>query len=212
MWSFLRKLSPYYPQALAVLAWLSLFIQWQLTSLGTAYFFSFFTILSNVLIALILTFAPLRRKSAPVLFFQHDSVKTAAALYIGMVALTYHLLLSHQWNPTGWQWVADLMLHSAIPLGYLLYWWNSTSNQALNRKDQFYWLLFPTLYFGVTLLRGMQIHWYPYPFINVDQLGYPRVMLHALAFVGVFYLGSSLMIRIRLHKKLTSGGDDPSRR
>jgi hypothetical protein len=55
------------------------------------------------------------------------------------------------------------------------------------------WLIYPLGYLCITLWRGSTSDFYPYPFINVGELGYPHVLLNAsllvLAFVtlmGVF--------------------------
>ncbi|MDQ6899553.1 MAG: Pr6Pr family membrane protein, partial [Candidatus Dormibacteraeota bacterium] len=40
-------------------------------------------------------------------------------------------------------------------------------------------LLFPALWIAFTLIRGALINFYPYPFIDVDALGYGRVIFNA---------------------------------
>ena len=44
------------------------------------------------------------------------------AAYIAIVGIIYRLLLRQLWNPQGMQWVADVILHDVIPVGYVLYW------------------------------------------------------------------------------------------
>jgi hypothetical protein len=41
-------------------------------------------------------------------------------------------------------------------------------------------LLFPALWFAYTLIRGAIWHWYPYPFLDVNTHGYPRVIGNAV--------------------------------
>jgi hypothetical protein len=55
--------------------------------------------------------------------------------------------------------------------------------------------VWPVLYAGWTLLHGAVAGWYPYPFLDVAQLGYARalvdmafVVLLALALLGLFRL------------------------
>jgi len=44
------------------------------------------------------------------------------------------------------------------------------------------------------LLRGHLLGLYPYPFISVDRLGYPRVLLNALGILAGFVLVSLLLL------------------
>jgi hypothetical protein len=55
------------------------------------------------------------------------------------------------------------------------------------------WLAFPLVYAGWTLAHGLTTHWWPYGFVNVDELGLGRV----LAIFGgllVFFLGVGLAL------------------
>jgi hypothetical protein len=50
---------------------------------------------------------------------------------------------------------------------------------TLRPRHMALWLLYPLLYFAYALLRGHVLAAYPYPFIDVDKLGYPQVLLNA---------------------------------
>ena len=79
-------------------------------------FFSFFTILGNLLVAIVCTLMALTRdKPSP-------NVQAAAATYIVIVGAGYSLLLRHIWNPHGTQKLADELLHDVIPVLYVLFW------------------------------------------------------------------------------------------
>src|SRR5271155_688868 len=64
-------------------------------------FFSFFTILTNLLVALVYTFVALRQDGGG--FFRRPSVQAATTVYIAIVSLCYHLLLRKLWHPEGGQ-------------------------------------------------------------------------------------------------------------
>src|SRR5262245_19716420 len=85
-------------------------------------YFSYFTILSNILVAGCLTAVALDLRSSLAALLRRQAVLAAAALYIGVTGLVYALILSGIWEPTGWQLVADAILHYAMPLLYLAYW------------------------------------------------------------------------------------------
>jgi hypothetical protein len=67
-------------------------------------FFSYFTILTNLIVAVSFTAQLLR----PGGFFSRLSVKAGVTLYIAIVGIVYSLLLRAIWAPTGWQKVADM--------------------------------------------------------------------------------------------------------
>jgi len=47
------------------------------------------------------------------------------------------------------------------------------------------WLLYPLAYLVYTLIRGAQVDWYPYPFLDVSRHGYGGVLLNcAVMLVG----------------------------
>jgi hypothetical protein len=67
-----------------------------------------------------------------------------------------------------------------------------------------YWLIFPLLYLGYTLTRGVIVGWYPYPFLNPANVGgYGGVLLYSLAIVLLFLVVSCILItlgnRLRPH-------------
>ncbi len=114
---------------IAVIGWFALVLQlyimlvdpalagWALAQI-TAKFFSFFTILTNLLVALSLTVCLLLPESGLGKFFSRPSVKSAIALYIAIVGIVYNLALRQLWKPEGFQLVADVILHTAIPIMY----------------------------------------------------------------------------------------------
>lgn len=183
----------------AVLGWLALSIQlylmlygrWSLgASLigGLVSYFSFFTVLSNTLVAVVLTCAVTPRASRARTFFLQPSVSTGIAASIVLVSLTYSLLLRHLWSPQGVQFVADELLHDIMPLLFLGYWWRCVPKGTLRLKHLGLWTLYPLAYFGYSLLRGHLLGLYPYPFIDVDTLGYPQVFVNAVGILLAFVL------------------------
>jgi hypothetical protein len=54
--------------------------------------------------------------------------------------------------------------------------------------DAVRWLMFPGAYLIYTLFRGIFTEWYPYPFIDVTELGYLYAIRNSLAVAGVFWV------------------------
>ncbi|MDN3219249.1 Pr6Pr family membrane protein [Pseudomonas nunensis] len=174
----------------AVLGWAGLTVQMYLI-LGTRWeigasllgglmsFFSFFTVLTNTLVAVVLTCELTARESVAKRWFLQPSVSSGIAVSIAVVALAYSLLLRHLWHPEGWQLLADELLHDILPLLFLVYWWCCVPKGTLRLQHIALWVIYPLVYFAYALLRGHLLGAYPYPFIDVSTLGYPQVFLNA---------------------------------
>lgn len=184
--------------ALAIQLYLVLWVRWQeQASLigGLVNFFSYFTVLSNTLVAVVLSQAAFGRESAARRWFLGPAVSSGIAVSIVLVGLAYSLLLRHLWQPQGWQWLADELLHDVMPLLFVGYWWCCVEKGSLRLRHLLAWLLYPAGYFAYALLRGESIGVYPYPFIDVASLSYGQVLLNALAIlfgfiaIGLLILG-----------------------
>jgi hypothetical protein len=156
-------------------------------------YFGFFTILTNILTALVFSAVALQPKGGWGQWLRRPSVQAAGAVYIAIVGMVYQLLLRQLWNPQGAQWVADVMLHSVIPVGYVLYWFLFAPRAGLIWKDAVVWLTYPAAYLVYTLARGAVSGLYPYPFVDVQVLGYGGVLARSAGFLLVF-LGMGLLV------------------
>lgn len=174
----------------AVLGWLGLSIQlylvfygrWSVEASllgGLVSYFSFFTVLTNTLAAAVLTCASTSRQSRGRTFLLQPWVSSGIAVSITVVGVAYSLLLRHLWHPQGWQWVADELLHDVMPLLFVFYWWRCVPKGHLRLGHIGLWTIYPLLYFAYVLLRGDSLGVYPYPFVDVEKLGYPQVFLNA---------------------------------
>jgi hypothetical protein len=155
-------------------------------------YFSFFTILTNLLVAAVLTSSGRHRDSKLGSFFSRPTVQTATVTYIAIVGITYSLLLRKLWNPIGLQKLADVLLHDAMPVIYILFWLIWVPKGNLRWKDCFVWLAYPLLYLLYILTRGAITGLYPYPFIDVASLGYPRMFGNVVLFL-IFFLAVGLV-------------------
>ncbi len=190
---------------IAILAWFALVLQLWLMLTGPARgtfselatisnFFSYFTILSNLLVAASLTITSLAGSSKPARFFSKITVRSAIALYIFIVGVIYNTVLRNLWKPEGWQLLADNLLHVIIPLLYIIFWILFTPRRTLQWMNILPWLFFPLIYLVYSLIRGATTGWYPYPFINADQLGYGKVIINSLFVLAAFMITGALIV------------------
>lgn len=129
--------------SLACIAWFSVTLKLYLRAGSISNFFSYFTILSNLLIAVSLTFSCFSPKSKVGTFCSQLSVQTPIALYIFIVCLVYNFVLRGLAVFTGWQLFADNMLHIVVPILYILFWLFFRTKGILKWRDGIYWILFP---------------------------------------------------------------------
>jgi hypothetical protein len=147
----------------------------------------YFTILTNCVVAGLC--AALARGARP-----PEWLTAGAALWIGFVALVYHLMLAHLYDLRGWWAVADAGLHTAVPLLYLALWALLLPKRGLRWRHVLPWAAFPLAYAAQALLRGELTGWYPYPFLDVSRLGLARVLWNAAELTALFLAGGVLVI------------------
>jgi hypothetical protein len=177
---------------LAVICWGALLLQlWLTLSTGHAIgqstirtltnYFSFFTILNNLFVAIMFTWTALTPHGPP------PGLRTAIAVYIAVVGIGYSLLLRHIWDPQGLQKLADILLHDVIPLAYVLFWIVFFRKRTtLPWRSAFVWLIWPLIYLIYSMVRGSIVGWYPYHFLDPAAFGYPRVLSTIAGFIMAF--------------------------
>jgi hypothetical protein len=182
---------------LAVLSWFALLLQLGIllraaivhhsgVSQAIVTYLGYFTILSNLFVALVGTAGAMSRSpSAPAPLYRPQLVGCATTAIV-LVGLTYHALLRELWDPTGTQWLADVLLHYVVPLTALLHWFVYPGRNELPWRAPLLWCLYPVLYFVFMLVRGALTDVYPYPFVDVTALGYLRVLANAVALLAAF--------------------------
>ncbi|WP_439484021.1 Pr6Pr family membrane protein [Cyclobacterium plantarum] len=182
----------------AVAAQFFLMLQNRTTDIGSTIirFFSFFTILTNTLVALYFTvMAWKKNKKNTDHFFSQPGRLTAITVYIMVVGLVYQLVLRGIWNPEGLQWLVDELLHSINPLLVLAFWIYSENKKKLHWRMLPYWLIYPALYITIILILGGITGFYPYPFVNVEELGIGKVVLNSFYVMClILFLSSSLLV------------------
>jgi hypothetical protein len=182
----------------AVAAQLYLHIIYRSTSVPEAVFrfFSYYTILTNILVAVCFSVVLMKPESGLGKFFSLPKVLTAVAAYIVFVGIAYYLLLRPPSAPDRLQSVVNALLHSFIPLYFILYWMRFVSKTALEWKDVFRWVIYPVSYLLYVLIRGAFSGFYPYPFLSVSNIGYRHVILNNIGLITAFLILSLSFVGI----------------
>lgn len=155
--------------------------------------FSYFTILSNVIAAIVLLVGAFR----PV----PDGFRGAAVLYMVTTGIVYAVLLRGVDVQT--PDLANHTLHIVMPILVVVDWLLDPPQRPIAFRRALWWLAFPLAYLGYTLLRGPIVDWYPYPFVDPRTNGYGSVLLTSLViavFVGLLawliaWVGDRLRVR-----------------
>lgn len=154
-------------------------------------FFCFFTVQSNIAVAV--THGMLAR-SADRASTAFRVLRIVAVLCILVTGVVFHLALADLQELTGWDLVADTILHTLSPilagLGWLVFGprgWLDGRIVRLAVLPPVGWLVF-------ALVRGSFVQdvngndYYAYPFMNVQVHGYATALLRC-AIVAVLFLG-----------------------
>jgi hypothetical protein len=158
-------------------------------------FFSYFTILSNLIFAAALVAGAFCTWMSKGRCWPLEYVRGGAVIYMVTTGIVYGLLLSgseagnHVTTPT-----VNFILHQIIPLFATIDWVFVPPRIGLRRSITWTWLVFPVTYVAYTLLRGPHAHWYPYPFFNPDQPGgYWRVATYSVG-IAAGMIGCILLV------------------
>ncbi len=200
----LNKIKLAYAGLAVILAWLAVAFQFYVhvpghieftkTTMGSiVQILSYFTILTNLVVALAYSFILLMPNTKPGNFFSQTSTLTGIAVYTSVIGFIYELLLRDRWDIDGLMKLTDILLHTINPLLFLIFWFVFVPKQQLRWRLAIYWLLYPLVYLIYILIRGEMFDVYPYHFINVTTLGYSKVIINCfwvllafLSFSGIF--------------------------
>ena len=172
----------------------------------TVHFFSFFTILTNILAVLALLLPVVAPATRMGRFLDRPSVRTAIAGYIIMVGTVYYLLLRNLGQEEGWTLFFEHVLHYVTPPLFVLDWLLFVRTGEVAFRNGIASLGFPALYVAWTLAHGVATGWYPYPFVDVPELGYPRALLNIAGLVVAFLALELVLVAIGRGLARLAGG------
>jgi hypothetical protein len=156
-------------------------------------FFSFFTIQSNVIAVCALFLLVLVPREGRTPLF--DGARSAAVLYIAITGVVFALLLSglQEELQTTTSWV-DFVVHKLMPVVLVVDWLVDPPRHRLPWWTVPAWLAYPATWLAYTLVRGEIVDWYPYPFVDVSELGYAGVLGRSAVLTVGFALGAAALL------------------
>jgi len=189
---------------IAILTWFAVIAQFCINinsgaesySLLILRFFDYFTITTNITVAVTCTIIFLKQGNGWGKFFSKQQTLTAVTVYILVVGLIYNLILRVLWKPEGLQMIVNELLHSVIPVLFLLYWLVFAPKDQLKWKNAWSWLLYPLVYTIYVFIFGAITGFYPYPFVDLTQLGPGKTLINVAGVAILFLAFSYLLIAI----------------
>jgi hypothetical protein len=165
----------------------------------------YFTIQSNLILTLFIAYAAWTiwsNRTGPAPF-----LKGAVTVYITITCLVYNLILAKAaassppppgtiMDPLLGGTLSNDLLHMIAPIMAILDWVLFDAHGNLSWRYPLQWLVYPLAYLAFVLIRGVlvtgpflypNLH-YPYPFLNVDKIGYGGVALNTLIYGIAFWL------------------------
>ena len=81
------------------------------------------------------------------------------------------------------------------------YWFFNVNNADLQLKAVLKWLGYPLVYIAFITIRGGFSGYYPYPFLNVSDIGYEKALLNTaiifalllVLFMALSFLGKTVI-------------------
>lgn len=147
-------------------------------------FISYFTILTNLLVAVTTTTLGLGQTVAPRWW---RVLRLNAVVGITVTGLVHWFLLRPLLDLSGADYLADKLLHVVVPLLAVVGWMVFGPRGKAERSLLLPSLIYPVGWLIYTLVRGAVANWYPYPFLDVRLHGYPAALL-ACAGVAVLLI------------------------
>lgn len=187
---------------IAITGWFAILLQFSLsypkfidagrsTAGAIVQFLSYFTILTNLMVVVTLTVLLTKPSHRWAVFFARPSVSSGIVLYMTIVGIVYNLVLRQLWKPEGIDRLADELLHLVQPVLYLLFWLILVPKGSLKPTHILYWLFYPLVYTPYVMIRGAISGHYPYPFLDINENGFMKVVLNMLLIAAAFIvLGS----------------------
>lgn len=180
---------------------------------GLVFFLSFFTILSNIVVAATETSLAVdpARDSAVFRWF-----RITGLVMITITGIVYAIVLAPLSNPQGPDVITNLIYHQLIPVAAVVGW------LVFGPRPRFTWdlvpklLVIPLIWLTYTLVHGAFTtnppvwdaeedlgprNWYPYPFLDVADLGYAAVLTN-IAVIAVAGMAFGLIF-VALDKALS---------
>lgn len=131
------------------------------SSFSLANYFSYFTVLSNVLTVLMLAVGGAADPQGE----RWQLFRGGVTLYMVITGIIYAVLLAGIDVGVADPWTNNVV-HRIMPVVILIDWIVVPPRKKISEAQSLIWLVFPFVYGVYSLIRGPIVDWYPYPFLD----------------------------------------------
>jgi hypothetical protein len=147
---------------------------------------SFFTVQTNIFVAIWVTAAVfLRRDDHPLL---RPHIRGGLTVYITVTFLVYAIVLAPLWEPEGIALFATIVTHYVTPLAFILDWLLFEPRRAYRWRYLLDWLAYPIVYLIFSQIEGPTTGDYLYPFLDRGDLGWGGLALNVVGLLVLFVI------------------------
>lgn len=139
-------------------------------------FFSYFTVLTNLLILLVFAASPVGTRSQLIRAIRSPLIRGGICASSLLMMFIYEVFLRGRTDPQGWQFVASLLLHDLVPGLYFLHWILTPPKGELRPACVGLWAVYPAVYSVWLVGVGEVFQIYPYSFLNFSAVGYAAAL------------------------------------
>jgi hypothetical protein len=154
---------------------------------SAANFFSYFTVISNILVAVVL----LSLAARPMLVDEprFELLRGTVTLCISATGLVYAVLLAPAAADVDvtLKWV-DFIVHTLAPIVGFADWIVDPPRRRPTLAAAATWLVIPLVWLVYTMIRGPIVDWYPYPFLDPDLESAASIIVTCIGITVVFCL------------------------
>jgi len=155
----------------------------------------YFTILTNTFAAAVLAILGLLPNSRIGKVFATPKVFGCVVSSMLWVGIGFHLLLSDYWSPDGMEAVTNYLNHYIVPSALLIVWLVFPPETQIPKRTPLLWEIYPVIYGAYIIIRGEIIDKYPYPFFDINVIGYPKALWNGFVILLVI-LGIGYFVRL----------------
>lgn len=148
-----------------------------------SYMAQYFTLLTNMITLILMVCIAIGRDMSPRLV-------RAIIISIVCVGLIYHALLAHLVSLSGFELLADHGTHTFVPILSGIWWLFLAPKPKVRVGDMALWMAWPLIYCAYIMIRANFSGFYPYPFLNVPEIGWTSLSINIIGLsVGFVIIG-----------------------
>ena len=160
------------------------------TATLVVHFFSYFTILSNLLVGVTSAMLLVNPVCDGRVF---RIARLDALLCIAVTGIVYNTVLAGLQELSVAGLFTNLFMHQAGPLLAVVGWLVVGPRPRIDPATIWWSVVAPLAWIVYIFVQGAFTRWYPYPFMDVTEIGYPQAVLNT-GVVAVVFLGLAALL------------------